>query len=91
MAAAKKIIIKNTGLCVMFFNGVKMMPGDEQEITEKDLKLPGIESAIARGELKVKNDEDLNEAVVERAAKKKKKDPDDGKTIKELEDGGVYE
>ena len=91
MAAAKKIIIKNTGLCVMFFNGVKMMPGDEQEITEKDLKLPGVESAIARGELKVKNDEDLNEAVVERAKKKKKKDPDDGKTIKELEEGGVYE
>lgn len=91
MAAAKKIIIKNTGLCMMFFNGVKMMPGDEQEITEKDLKLPGIESAIARGELKVKNDEDLNEAVVARAAKKKKKDPDDGKTAKELEDGGVYE
>ena len=91
MAAAKKIIIKNTGLCVMFFNGVKMMPGDEHEISEKDLKLPGIESAIARGELKVKNDEDLNEAVVERVAKKKKKDPDDGKTIKELEEGGVYE
>lgn len=91
MAAAKKIIIKNTGLCVMFFNGVKMMPGDEQEVAEKDLKLPGIESAIARGELKVKNDEDLNEAVVERVAKKKKKDPDDGKTIKELEEGGVYE
>lgn len=91
MAEAKKIIIKNTGLCVMFFNGVKMMPGDEHEISEKDLKLPGIESAIARGELKVKNDEDLNEAVVERVAKKKKKDPDDGKTIKELEEGGVYE
>ncbi|WEY17671.1 hypothetical protein VC1_08 [Vibrio phage Vc1] len=89
--AAEKIIIINTGLCVMFFNGENVMPEHEMEVAEKDLKLPGIESSIVRGEFKVKDDSDLNEEVVERAAKRKKKDPDDGKTKDELEDGGVYE
>lgn len=88
--AAKKIILVNTGLCVMFFNGQKLMPEQEIEVKEKDLLLPGIESAVMRGELAVKDDSELNAEVKERAAKKKKKDPDEGKTKDQLEDGGEY-
>ncbi|QLF85360.1 major capsid protein [Salmonella virus STSR3] len=71
----------------MFFNGVT---GDEHEIAEKDLKLPGIESSIARGELKVKTMKISTKQLLS-DRQRKEKDPDDGKTIKELEDGGVYE
>lgn len=88
--AAKKIILVNTGLCVMFFNGQKLMPEQEMEVKEKDLLLPGIESAIMRGELTVKDDSELNAEVKERVSKRKKKDPDDGKTKDQLEDGGEY-
>lgn len=88
--AAKKIILVNTGLCVMFFNGEKLMPEQEMEVKEKDLELPGIESAIMRGELTVKDNSELNAEVKERVSKRKKKDPDDGKTKDQLEDGGEY-
>ena len=88
--SAKKIILVNTGLCVLLFKGQRLMPEKEIEVKEKDLELPGVESAIMRGELTVKDDSELNAEVKERASKKKKKDPDEGKTKDQLEDGGEY-
>lgn len=90
MAKAEKIIVVNTGVCAIFAKGVKLMPGDEIEITEKDLSLPGFEALISKGEMTVKDNSALNAEIVERANKKKKKDPTEGKSVAELEDGGTY-
>ncbi|QPD96193.1 hypothetical protein [Enterobacter phage N5822] len=45
---------------------------------------------IARGDLKVKNDDEKTEAVRERVSKRKKASPTEGKTKSELEDGGEF-
>lgn len=90
MAKEKKITIVNTGLSAIYINRVRLMPDDEIEIEEAELNTSGVEYLIHRGEISVKNNKALNEEVKGRVAKKVKKDPFEGKSQKELEDGGEY-
>lgn len=90
MAKEKNVTLVNSGVCTIFIKGDRYVPGDEIEVMESDLETSGIEMLIARGDLKVKNDDEKTEAVRERVSKRKKPSATDGKSKKELEDGGEF-
>lgn len=90
MAKEKNVTLVNSGVCSIFIKGDRYVPGDEIEVLESDLETSGIEMLIARGDLKVKNDEEKTEAVKARVSKRKKASPTEGKTKSELEDGGEF-
>lgn len=90
MAKEKTVTLVNSGVCSIFIKGDRYVPGDEIEVLESDLETSGIEMLIARGDLKVKNDDEKTEAVKERVSKSKKPSAADGKSKKELEDGGEF-
>lgn len=77
----------NTGACVIFIDNEMLKPDDE--ITVDDDQLERFETLIARGELTIDNFK-KNQEVVKKAVAKRKKDPEDGKTRAELEDGGEF-
>lgn len=85
---AKNHILINDGVRVVVFGEIMLKPNEEMEVDSKELAL--FEHLIAKGIMKVKDNSALNEEITERANKKKKKDPNEGKSLKELEDGGVY-
>ena len=85
---AKNNILVNDGACMIIFGDISLKPNEEMEVDSKELAL--FEHLIAKGIMKVKDNSALNEEITERANKKKKKDPNEGKSLKELEDGGVY-
>lgn len=90
MAKEKIVILSNVGVCAIYFKGNRYLPGDEIEIAENDLTNQGIEMLIHRGDLVIKNDVDATDEVIKRAEGKRKKDPNEGKSRKELEDGGEF-
>lgn len=91
MAKAKnEIVVVNTGLSAIYINRELVMPDDEFEIPSDYLELPAFESLFAVGSLTVKDDSAATKEVVERARAKAKKDPFEGKSRKELEDGGEF-
>ena len=90
MAKEKTITLINEGVCTVFFKGDRYMPGDEIEVSENDLQNKGIESLIYRGDLVIKDDSKATKEVKERVEKSRKKDPSEGKSRKELEDGGEF-
>ena len=59
------------------------------EITVDDDQLERFETLIARGELTIDSFK-KNQEVVKKAAAKRKKDPEEGKSRAELEDGGEF-
>lgn len=77
----------NTGVCVIFIDNEMLKPNDE--IVVDDEQMDRFESLIARGELTIDNFK-ANQKVVEKATAKRKKDPTEGKSRKELEDGGEF-
>lgn len=85
------VTVINKGLCMIYFKGEKHKPDSEFEIEAADLENAGIEMLIARGNLVVKDDSEATKEVKERVNKRIKKDPDEGKSIAELEDGGEYQ
>ena len=90
MAKEKIVVLKNEGLSKIVFKGDSYMPGDDIEVTESELSLPSIESLIMRGKLSVKNDSEKTESIAAEAKSKRKKDPSEGKSRAELEDGGEF-
>lgn len=78
----------NDGACVIHFGGKRVMPGESFEVDADALKNQGIVYSICRGELSVKGNPDLTKQIKEEAYSKRSKDPYEGKTLKELEDGG---
>lgn len=90
MSESSNVTLVNRGLCVVYFGGVKALPGEELEVTAEDLELSSIESLISRGVLEVKDNAEKNDEIKEKSRSRKKKEPADGKSIKELEDGGEY-
>lgn len=90
MAKEKTVILSNAGVCAIHFKGDRYLPGDEMEISEKDIANKGIESLIHRGDLVIKDDSTATNEIKDRVEKQRKKDPKEGKSRKELEDGGEF-
>lgn len=90
MSESSNVTLINRGLCVVHFASVSAQPGQEFQIEAADLELPGFESLISSGVLEVKDNAEKNEEIKEKARSRKKKDHTEGKSIKELEDGGEY-
>lgn len=90
MAKEKTVIVKVSGVCLVIIDGVHRHHGDEFQATEEQLKSSAFEYLIAKGDLEIKGDSEANEAIKEKAASKRKKDPKEGKSKAELEDGGIY-
>lgn len=88
MAKKETITMVNTGVCVIIIEGQRRMPGDEFEISADAIKNSGVVYAVARGDLSVKDNSKLNSEITEGHQKKRRKDPAEGKTKAELEDGG---
>ena len=90
MAKAKTVIMVNDGVCTIWFKGDRYLPGAEIELTEAELENKGIESLVFRGDLVVKDDSSATREIKERIKARAKKDPDEGKSRKKLEDGGEF-
>lgn len=90
MAKEIKIAVKVSGVCLIIVDGVHRHPGEVFDVEESKLKTSAFEYLIAKGDLEIKDDSEANEAIKEKVAAKRKKDPKEGKSKAELEDGGIY-
>ncbi|EBH2608651.1 hypothetical protein FKF61_21810 [Salmonella enterica] len=90
MAKAKEFTLVNTGVALIIIDRVDVMPGNEIVVGEEVLERQGTKALMAEGKLTIKDNSDLNAEIVEAFKSKRKKDPNEGKTKKELEDGGEY-
>lgn len=90
MAKAKAITIVNTGLCAIYIGRDRILPDEEMEITEELLSADSIKSLINSGEITVKDNTELNKSIKEELSKRRKRDPFEGKSQKEVEDGGEF-
>lgn len=90
MAKEKSVVLVNAGVCSIYFKGERFMPGDEMTVTTSDLENKGIESLVYRGDLIVKDDAAATAEIKDRVDSKRRKDPKEGKSRKELEDGGEF-
>lgn len=90
MAKAKEITLVNTGLSALYINRVRLLPDEEIEVSEDRISEPSFMFLISRGELAIKDDSAKTAEIKAKAAKTRKKDPTEGKSQKELEDGGEY-
>lgn len=77
------------GSCAVKFKGELYSNGKEFEITEEDLKLPGIRYMFGNGHLMFKNQYERTKDFVE-AFRDKRLDKEAGKTTEELEKGAEY-
>lgn len=87
---SKTLKLKVTGVCMIIMDGKRYHPGDEIEIESDRINDSAIEYLIARGDVEVKDNSEINEQIKAKAEKKRKKDHTEGKSRKELEDGGEY-
>lgn len=87
MAKKDTVTLINTAVCVIFIDEEMLKPGDQIVVDRSSLER--FESLIARGELTIDNFKE-NQEVVKRANAKRKKDPTEGKSRAELEDGGEF-
>lgn len=90
MAKEIKIAVKVSGVCLIIVDGVHRHPGEVFDVEESKLKTSAFEYLIAKGDLEVKDNSALNKEIKQSAASKRKKDPREGKSKAELEDGGIY-
>lgn len=90
MAKEKEITLVNTGVALIIIDRVDVMPGKEITVAESVLERQGTKALMAEGKLTIKDNSDLNAEIVEAFKSKRKKDTNEGKTKKELEDGGEY-
>lgn len=91
MAKEKDVIIVNTGLAAIHVFRERILPDQEMAIPESLLETDGIQYLISRGEIEIKDDSARTKEIKAEAVKNKKKSRHEGKTQKELEDGGVYQ
>lgn len=85
---SKEITLINTGICAIVINGELIMPDEEVKVDESTIELQGFAFLFARGELEVKDNAKLTKKIKESLLKAKKPDSLEGKSLKELEDGG---
>lgn len=90
MAKEKEITLANTGVALIIIDRVDVMPGKEITVAESVLDRQGTKSLIAQGKLTVKDNSDLNTQIIEAFNEKRKPNQTEGKTKKQLEDGGEY-
>lgn len=90
MAKEKEITLVNTGVALIIIDRNDLMPGKELVVKDEVLARHGTKSLIAQGKLAIKDNRDLNAQIIEEFEKKRKADPTEGKTKKQLEDGGEY-
>lgn len=90
MAKKETVTLVNTGLCMIIVGDVNLMPGQEMEIEKDKLETSAFQYLISRGEAAVKDNSALTEEVKAKANARRKKDPTEGKSRKELEDGGEF-
>ncbi|HBI4576244.1 TPA: hypothetical protein K7O19_004063 [Salmonella enterica subsp. enterica serovar Infantis] len=90
MAKEKEITLVNTGVALIIIDRVDVMPGKEITVAESVLERQGTKSLVAQGKLAVKDNSDLNAQIIEEFESKRRADPTEGKTKKQLEDGGEY-
>ena len=88
--AKEKFTLVNTGVALIIIDRVDVMPGKEIVVGGEVLERQGTKALMAEGKLTIKDNSDLNAEIVEAFKNKRKKDPNEGKTKKELEDGGEY-
>lgn len=87
MAKKDTVTLINTAVCVIFVDDKMLKPGDQIVVDQSSIER--FESLIARGELTIDNFKE-NQEVVKRVSAKRKKDPTEGKSRAELEDGGEF-
>lgn len=90
MAKAKEITVVNTGLAAIYIMRERVLPDEEMTIPAEILEAGSLDFLISRGELAIKDDAAQTARIAEKVNKRKKKDPTEGKTQKELEDGGEF-
>lgn len=90
MAKEKEITLVNTGVALIIIDRHDLMPGKELVVKDEVLARQGTKSLIAQGKLTIKDNSDLNAQIIEEFESKRKADPTEGKTKKQLEDGGEY-
>nr|DAU08346.1 MAG TPA: hypothetical protein [Caudoviricetes sp.] len=90
MAKKDTFTVVNTGVCVIVWKGESYLPGAEFELKSEDLEKDGIVYLISKGKLEVKDNSKLNNEIKEKDSKKRRKDPTEGKTKAELENGGEF-
>lgn len=89
-AIAKEFVIVNTGLCAIYIGLDRLLPDEELTISEELLNAASIKLLISTGELTIKDNVEMNKTIKEEIQKRRKRDPLEGKTLKELEDGGEF-
>lgn len=94
MAETKKnddmVTVVNSGVSLIVFGGVRYSPDAEFEVKKSDLEKSSFQYLIASGQLEIKDDSEATKEIRTKVNGSKKKDPDEGKTQKELENGGEY-
>ena len=90
MAKKETFTVVNTGTCVIIWNQERHLPGEEFELKAEDLEKDGIVYLISKNKLAVKDNSKLNAEIQEKDSKKRRKDPTEGKTKAELENGGEF-
>lgn len=90
MAKEKEFTLVNTGLALIIIDRVKVMPGKEIVVSKEVLERQGTKALISEGKLTIKDESDLNAEIAEKFNAKRRKDPNEGKTKKQLEDGGEF-
>lgn len=90
MAKAKEITVVNTGLAAIYINRERILPDEEMTVPAEILETSAFEYLIGNGELSIKDDSAKTKEIKEAVNRKRKKDPTEGKSQKELEDGGEF-
>lgn len=87
-ATKSTVTVKVTGACRVKLNGENLQYGSEFELDESELSRKGIGYLFAQKLLVVKDDEAKTREIIEAHRAGAKKDPNAGKSIQELENGG---
>lgn len=80
--------VRSVAACLIAFGGEKYKFEDEFTIPASELLKPGVLYLFSQGMIEVVDNYELNKQIVEFANAKKKRDPREGKTREQLEEGG---
>lgn len=88
--ATETVELKNSGVAVIYIGRSRVMPGESIEVGAEMLDTDGVQFLISRKELVISGNAELTAEIREKNLKRKKADPTEGKSQKEVEDGGEY-
>lgn len=75
------------GSCLVRHNKEDHTFESEFDVTQAELDSKGIQYLLANKMVKVLDNEKLTKSLIAKATKSKKKDPNEGKTLEQLEEG----